>query len=318
MTVMLTKKATLLDIVDLTVRYTSRRSVSTVAVDGVSLTIGEGETFGLVGESGSGKSSLARAIMGLAPIAHGSVRLSGAAIGDKSAVQMVFQDPNGSLDPRLPVAASVEEPLIVQRRGSRIERRKLVRTLLEQVGIPEELHGRRPRELSGGQRQRIAIARALALMPQLIVADEPVSALDVSVQAQVLNLFLDLQSSRDLALLFVSHDLAVVRHMSDRIGVMFRGRLVEVGPADEVVSASRHPYTRELLAAVPGTGSTERKVLKSPSEPVVSAGCAYAGRCALWDRLGRPAECTASRPDLVPVSTSHTSACHFNSELEST
>jgi oligopeptide transport system ATP-binding protein len=230
------------------------------AVDGVSFSIARGETFGLVGESGCGKSTVARMVVGLLPPTSGAVRLAGEAVDDRSLaarrrrarlVQMVFQDPFGSLNPRRTIARIIGEPLAVNGIGTDDERRARVAELMRTVGLDPSAAARYPHELSGGQRQRVAIARALALDPALVVCDEPVSALDVSIQAQVLNLFRKLQVERGLAYLFISHDLAVVRHVADRIGVMVRGRIVESGPTDEVIGAPRHPYTQTLLAAIP-------------------------------------------------------------------
>ncbi|XVQ09619.1 ABC transporter ATP-binding protein [Spirillospora sp. CA-255316] len=241
------------------VRYPARgfsRRRHAPAAAQISFTIAAGETFGLVGESGSGKSTIARAIARLLPIAEGDIRLDGRSIarsrpGEHPEIQMVFQDPDASLDPRLPVTESVQEALRAQSSGSR-RRRERAAELLTEVGLAEELHARRPRQLSGGQKQRVAIAHALASRPRLLIADEPVSALDVLVQAQILDLLLDLQEREHLTILLISHDLAVVNHMSDHIGVMSRGRLVEVGAAEDVIRRPADEYTRRLLAAVPG------------------------------------------------------------------
>jgi oligopeptide transport system ATP-binding protein len=230
------------------------------AVDDVSFEIRAGETFGLVGESGSGKSTTAYTILQLLEPTSGSVRFQGTELTDlggaelrrmRREMQIIFQDPYSSLDPRLTVEAIVAEPLEVHRVGDRASRRRRVRELLDVVGMdPGHVH-RYPHEFSGGQRQRIGIARALALHPKLLICDEPVSALDVSIRAQILNLLNDLQESLGLTYLFVAHDLAVVRAMSDRIAVMSRGRIVELGAADDVYTNPRDPYTKALLAAVP-------------------------------------------------------------------
>jgi ABC-type glutathione transport system ATPase component len=230
------------------------------AVDGVSLSIAPGETLGLVGESGSGKSTLARTVVGLLDPTRGSVRLDGldvcarglaARLERARCVQMVFQDPFGSLNPRLKIERIIREPLEVNGIGDDRSRRARASELLAKVGLSSDTGTRYPHELSGGQRQRVAVARALTLNPKLVVCDEAVSALDVSIQAQVLNLFRDLQAELGLAYLFISHDLRVVQHVADRVAVMHHGRIVEIGPAAEVIGKPTHPYTRELIAAVP-------------------------------------------------------------------
>jgi oligopeptide transport system ATP-binding protein len=230
------------------------------AVDGVSFAIPEGKTLGLVGESGSGKSTTGYCVLQLLRPSSGSVRYRGKELTTlrggalrrlRRDMQIVFQDPYSALDPRMPVGDIVSEPLEIHRIGSRRERRARVRELLDVVGFNPEFEKRYPHEFSGGQRQRIGVARALALNPDLIVCDEPVSALDVSIQAQILNLLKDLQRDFGLTYLFVSHDLAVVRSMSDEIAVMKDGKIVESGPADDVYERPRHPYTKALLAAVP-------------------------------------------------------------------
>jgi peptide/nickel transport system ATP-binding protein len=229
------------------------------ALKGVSLDVKAGECVGLVGESGSGKTTLGRAVLGLAPVTGGSIRFDGREIGHlgrrerralSDDIQVVFQDPYSSLNPSLTIAQSLTEPLRVKRMTSADASRR-VRTLLDQVGLPSDAADRLPREFSGGQRQRIAIARALALSPRLIVCDEPVSALDLSTQARVLDLFLDIQKQTGVAYLFVSHDLAVVRHLSHRVAVMYHGEIVEFGDGDTVTSNPEHPYTQRLLLAAP-------------------------------------------------------------------
>ena len=233
---------------------------SVKAVDGVSFTVAEGETIGLVGESGCGKSTLARSILQLLRPTSGSVRFRGTELTDLSRrqmrplrreMQMIFQDPYASLNPRKRVGQIVGEPIKFHGLASGDELKRRVQELLERVGLASEHYNRFPHEFSGGQRQRIGVARALALEPKMIIADEPVSALDVSIQAQIINLLEDLQGEFDLTYVFVAHDLGVVRHVSDRIAVMYLGKIVEIGPADDVYSNPIHPYTVSLLSAVP-------------------------------------------------------------------
>ncbi|EYD76210.1 Oligopeptide transport ATP-binding protein OppF [Rubellimicrobium mesophilum DSM 19309] len=247
----------------------ARRRV--VALDGVSLALGLGRTLGLVGESGSGKSTLGRCILGLTTPDEGSVTFDGTEVASlrgralldfRRRVQPVFQDPWGSLDPRWTVGRSVREALDCFRIGTSADRDRRVLDLFRRVGLDPDLAGRRPTRLSGGQRQRVAIAAALASGPELIVADEPVSALDMSVQAQILNLFMDLRRDLGVASVFVTHDLGVVKHVSDEVAVMFRGRLVETGEVEEVMDRPRHDYTRALLAANPAL-----HVLPAPRSP---------------------------------------------------
>ena len=230
------------------------------AVDGVTLDVERGEVLGLVGESGSGKSTLARTIMQLVPATAGTVLLEGRNLTAASAaeikaarrhLQMVFQDPFASLNPRLTVFAALAEPLLVHGVVPRDQVPARVAALMEQVGLAPRLAQKYPHEFSGGQRQRIAIARALALEPKVIIADEPVSALDVSIQAQILNLLAGLVRSMNLTLLFIAHDLSVVKHISDRIAVMYQGKIVELGPALDIMERPQHPYTRALISAIP-------------------------------------------------------------------
>ncbi|RSN72022.1 ATP-binding cassette domain-containing protein [Actinomadura sp. WAC 06369] len=253
--------APLLDVAGLRVAYPGRgfRARPVEVLHGVSLTVGEGETLGVVGESGSGKTTIGRAVLGLVKPSGGRIRFRDRDVTHAPArerralardLQVVFQDPYGSLNPALTVGDILSEPLVVQGASPR-DARARVRTLLDQVGLPADAPERLPREFSGGQRQRVAIARALAPEPRLIVCDEPVSALDLSTQARVLDLFVDIQRRTGVAYLFVSHDLAVVRHVSHRVSVVYRGDIVETGPAGAVTSAPEHAYTRRLLLAAP-------------------------------------------------------------------
>jgi ABC-type glutathione transport system ATPase component len=251
----------LLRVDNLVVEYpgTGFRAKPFRALDNVSIRIGAGETLGLVGESGSGKTTLGRALLGLAPVTEGTILFDGddishAGRGKRRALsrdlQVVFQDPYTSLNPSMTVGDILSEPLTVQGR-TKADARKRVREVLDEVGLPQDTIGRLPREFSGGQRQRVAIARALALSPKLIVCDEPVSALDLTTQARVLDLFLQIQRDTGVSYLFVSHDLDVVRHISHRVAVMYHGEIVEQGPAEQVTGAPQHPYTQRLLLASP-------------------------------------------------------------------
>ncbi|MCU1437049.1 MAG: peptide transporter ATP-binding protein [Naasia sp.] len=252
---------TLLEIDSLVVEYPTRgfRSQPFRALKGVSLDIRRGETVGLVGESGSGKTTLGRAVLGLSPVTSGTIRFEDREIQDLGRrqrrelardIQVVFQDPYSSLNPALTVSDILSEPLLAQGTPAAAARAR-IRELLDQVGLPTDAGDRFPREFSGGQRQRVAIARALALRPKLIVCDEPVSALDLSTQARVLDLLIDIQEATGVTYLFVSHDLSVVRHISHRVAVMYRGEVVEFGDGDQVTSSPEHPYTRTLLGAAP-------------------------------------------------------------------
>ncbi len=289
------------------------------AVDGVTFQVERGETLGLVGESGCGKSTLARMILRLEAPTAGEIRFEGEDIfawkGSKlkafrRKVQMIFQDPYSSLNPRQTAGAIIEEPLHIHRQpGGREEIKKKLQELASVVGLDEEQLTRYPHEFSGGQRQRIGIARALILHPELVVADEPVSALDVSIRAQILNLLKCLQREFDLTYLFIAHDLAVVRHMSDRIAVMYLGKIVELGEAEQICSAPAHPYTRALLSAVPSMDprhKSERTVLRGETpSPAIPQGCAFQPRCPV--RVGI---CEQREPLLEPDGAGRWVACH--------
>ena len=291
------------------------------AVDGVSFTVSLGQTLAVVGESGCGKSTLGRLITLIEPPTEGRVVIDGRDTADgaaakalRRAVQIIFQDPYGSLNPRKTVGATLEEPLTINTSMSRAERRDAARDMMARVGLRPEHYDRYPHMFSGGQRQRIAIARALMLRPKIVVADEPVSALDVSVQAQVLNLLSDLQDEFGQAYVFVSHDLSVVRHVADEVMVMYLGRAAEHGPRDAVLDTPRHPYTRALIASTPTIDPARRRQrqvlageLPSPLDP--PAGCAFHGRCP-----HATDECRAVRPELRPVA-GRLVACHHAEEI---
>jgi len=299
-----------------------RRVVAQIrAVDGVTLTVNTGETLGLVGESGCGKSTLGRTILRLQQPTGGSIRFAGEEIGTLSRrqllpwrrrMQAVFQDPYGSLSPRRTVAQTIREPLDVHRVGSAAERQAKVAELLDVVGLSPQSASRYPHEFSGGQRQRVGIARALALNPRFIVADEPVSALDVSVQSQVLNLIARLQRERGIAFLFISHDLAVIQHVSDQVGVMYLGKLVELAPARSLFSNPLHPYTEALLSAVPQVdkGARKRIVLSGdvPSPRNPPSGCPFHTRCP---RVMDACRTVPPRLKSPPGNDSRTVACHL-------
>jgi len=298
-----------------------RRTVGHVrAVDGVSFAVGAGETLGLVGESGCGKSTVARTVLRLIDPSAGSIRLDGADITHlgkpalrphRRRMQIIFQDPFASLNPRMTAGDIVAEPLGVHGIGDARERDARVAELFAQVGLSPAQRRRFPHEFSGGQRQRICIARALALSPRLIVADEPVSALDVSIQAQVINLMMDLQQQRQLSYLFIAHDLAVVEHIARRIAVMYLGKIVELAPKRDLFRAPLHPYTEALLAAVPVPDPRLKRAKRllqgdvpSPVNP--PAGCAFHTRCPYAEP-----RCRNEPPRLREVAPGHVVACHL-------
>ena len=311
---------TLLSLNDVHVRFNTAAGVVR-AVNGVSLDLAVGETLGLVGESGCGKSTLGKAILRLVPIAAGEIRVEGTDIAPldraqlnalRRKVQMIFQDPYGSLNPRSTVGRSVAQPMAIAGWTAEATAQR-VDTLLGWVGLSADAKQRYPHEFSGGQRQRIGIARALALSPRLIICDEPVSALDVSVRAQVINLLEDLKQQFGVSYLFISHDLSVVEHIADRVAVMYLGTIVEAGARDQIWRNPQHPYTKALLAAAPIANprlarARQRSVLQgelpSPIDP--PAGCPFHSRCPMAQ-----ARCKTERPLLRPVGNDTRAACHF-------
>ena len=307
----------------------TRRVVGNVhAVDDVSLSLAKGETLGLVGESGCGKSTLGRCIVRLLAPTSGEIVFEGRSTGQlgsralrplRREMQMIFQDPYASLNPRKRVGTIISDPMKIHGIGDRNERKRKVEELLETVGLSPEHYNRFPHEFSGGQRQRIGVARALALQPKLIVADEPVSALDVSIQAQVLNLLENLQTQFDLTYLFIAHDLAVVRHISDRIAVMYLGVIVEVSPAEALYDNPLHPYTISLLSAVPIPDpdvEAKRETILLPGElpsPVnPPAACRFHTRCPYV----QPTRCTTDVPELRKLGDGHFVSCHWAEKIK--
>ncbi|MGB8398875.1 ABC transporter ATP-binding protein [Bradyrhizobium sp.] len=323
----MTEAPPLLEVTDLVKHYAVRggvlrRQVGTVhAVDGVSFSVGKGETLGLVGESGCGKSTVARSVLRLVEPSSGSIRLNGQEITGLSkaamrphrrAMQIVFQDPFASLNPRMTAGDIVGEPLSVHGLASGEKKQQRVAELFRQVGLRPDQMKNYPHQFSGGQRQRICIARALSLGPRLIVCDEPVSALDVSIQAQVINLLIDLQRQHGFSYLFIAHDLAVVAHISHRVAVMYLGRIVEISDKTELFVNPRHPYTQALLASVPVADPKARRLtpviegdVPSPINP--PSGCAFHTRCRhVMDR------CKVERPTLAEAGGGHQVACWLN------
>lgn len=326
----------LLEVRDLAVHFpifggiVGRRSGSIRAVDGVSLTVRRGETLGLVGESGSGKTTLGMAVLRLVDPIAGDISFDGRRILElrgrelrrlRRRMQIVLQDPYSSLDPHLRIEQIVGEAIDIHRLASADSRTQRIAELLSLVGLDPRYATRHPHAFSGGQRQRIGIARALAVEPEFLVCDEPISALDVSIQAQILNLLVRLRRELGLTLLFIAHDLSVVRHISDRVGVMYLGRLVELGPADTLYSSSGHPYTRALLSAIPipnprAERQRRRVILQGdiPSPASPPPGCRFHTRCWLYERLGTPRRCREEDPVPRPVGADHIAACHFSED----
>lgn len=296
----------------------SRGKTNFKAVNNVSLDIYEGETVGLVGESGSGKSTLGFLIMNLVELSKGKILFEGQDLQKLGAreqrilrtkIQVVFQDPQSSLDPRFKIGQIVEEPLRLNGWRNKLTRKERVNELLQKVGLDEQYAKRLPHQLSGGQRQRVAIARALAISPKLIVLDEPTSALDVSVQAQILNLLATIQQETGLAYLFISHNLAVIRHLSQRVAVMYQGRIVEMAAADALFEQPYHPYTRLLLQSLPDINSemsSAPDLHKEVSNFIVQKGCSFYSRCPIGENI-----CSESVPELLPLDSDHRVACHL-------
>lgn len=314
----------MLTITDVHVHYPVGRKILR-AVDGVSLDVAAGETLGIVGESGCGKSTLAKAVLGLVKPVQGSVTvdsqnpdgLSGTALlGFRRNVQMVFQDPYASLSPRRTILQSLLEPLEVHQIGNdRKERIARAEATLDAVGLDRTSLSRYPHEFSGGQRQRIGIARAIIADPKLVILDEPVSALDISVRAQVINLLADIQRTRNVGYMFIGHDLALMRHVTDRVAVMYLGRVVELGATAEIFDNPQHPYTRSLILSAPSPDPTKRRTTLAldgdpPSPLDIPAGCRFQTRCAY-----RTEKCLTDDPQLIQLGDARRIACHHSNTL---
>ncbi|MEQ8194884.1 MAG: ATP-binding cassette domain-containing protein [Rhodospirillales bacterium] len=318
----------LLEAKNLSVHFKAGHNKTVRAVHDVSLDLKSGTTLALVGESGCGKTTLVRALSLLIPPTSGTVTFEGKDITQFSRrrlrplrrrIQMVFQDPYSSLNPRMPVSGLIAEPLVIHNIGTRKERRDRVASLLEAVGLQPDIMNRYPHQFSGGQRQRIAIARALALEPHLMILDEPVSALDVSVQSQVLNLLQDLQEKLGLTYLFIGHNLTVIRYIADEVAVMYLGQIVEHAETRTLFSDPRHPYTRALLEAAPVHGVGKRrhgpKLKGDPPSPLTPPpGCTFHPRCPIAQAV-----CRTDAPAFEPVAgrSGHTASCHFKNEVPS-
>jgi oligopeptide/dipeptide ABC transporter ATP-binding protein len=296
------------------------------AVDGLAFTVRRGRTLALVGESGCGKSTTGRLLLRLIEATAGSVRFDGVEVLSAAGaelqalrrrMQIIFQDPYSSLDPRMTIGQILAEPLAIHAIGGRAERRDMVRAMLSAVGLAPEYADRYPHSFSGGQRQRIGIARALVLAPEFVVCDEPVSALDVSIQAQIVNLLKNLQRERGLAYLFISHDLSVVKHISDEVAVMYLGRIVEIAEKGRLYTAPQHPYTRALLSAipVPDPRSQRRRMVLAGELPDARrppSGCRFRLQCPFAQPI-----CAEADPPLAPIASDHAVACHFAGRLSS-
>ncbi|MED7755093.1 ABC transporter ATP-binding protein [Bacillus licheniformis] len=310
----------LLNVQELKTYYRVSRKKIVKAVDDVTLSVKKGEIVGIVGESGCGKSTLGKSILRLTEPTSGKVTFLGREMTGLDAkqlrnmrrhIQMIFQDPYASLNPRMKIKDILEEPLIVHKLGTKAERREVVRSMLEIVGLDASYGDRYAHQFSGGQRQRIGIAKALITKPKLIIADEPVSALDVSVQAQILNLLSDLQEAFNLTFLFISHDLRVVRYISDRVAVMYFGKIVEMADADSLFREPKHPYTETLLAAVPviGKGEAVHTAPDIAAPRMSEKGCPFYSRC-----MKRADVCLEAEPLLEETADGHYAACHFTNK----
>ncbi len=318
-----------LQAVDITKSFTTgstplMKGKTVTAVDRINLTLFAGETVGIAGESGCGKSTLAKLLMGLTPPDSGEILFNGNGLSTldsdqrtkfRKTVQMIFQDPFSSLNPRMRTGEIIREPMIIHKLWPTEQQREKVIELMAMVGLSRGQYDRYPHEFSGGQRQRIGIARALAVAPSVVIADEPLSALDISIQAQIINLLLDLQGSFNLAYLVISHDLSVIRHLSNRVLVMYLGKIVEEAPTEAIYSGFLHPYTEALLAAIPGSklvpGATKTALAEEqPSSLAIPSGCAFHPRCPYAQEL-----CREVTPPLVEIEPGHKAACHFSAGI---